>query len=210
MTASTVILWRHGQTTFNAESRWQGQLDAPLDEEGVAQAGSAATELVTRKPTRIVSSDLRRAVLTARALGERTGLEVALDPGLREVHAGDWQGLVRAEIEARWPAEYAAWRRGDDIAIGGGERRSEVGARAAAAVAKHADACEDGAVLVVASHGMALRMALLNLLGIPASAWSALGSLGNTHWATLGNGRSGWFLAEYNVGPPGARRGVEG
>ena len=210
MTASTVVLWRHGQTTYNAEARWQGQLDIPLDEVGVAQAELAAVELAARKPTRIVSSDLQRAALTARALGDLTGLEPELDPGLREVHAGTWQGLVRADIEERWAEDYAAWRRGHDVAIGGGERRSEVGVRAAAAVERHAAACEDGDVLVVVSHGMALRMAMLNMLGIPAAAWSALGSLGNTHWATLGRGSSSWFLAEYNVGPPGARRGVEG
>jgi probable phosphoglycerate mutase len=84
------------------------------------------------------------------------------------------------------------------------------GGRAAAAVERHAAACDEDGVLVVTSHGMALRMALLTMLGMPAAQWTVLGSLGNTHWASLGRGRSGWFLAEYNVGVPGARRGVEG
>lgn len=210
MTAAQVVLWRHGQTTYNAEARWQGQLDVPLDDVGAAQAVAAAAALADRRPTRIVSSDLQRAASTAAALAEVTGVAVEHDPALREVHAGRWEGLVRADIEERWPDDFAAWQRGDDLAMGGGERRSEVGERAAAAIGRHAASCADDDVLVVASHGMALRMALLGLLGIPADRWTALGPLGNTHWATLLRGRSGWFLGEYNVGVPGARPGVEG
>lgn len=210
MTAGQVVLWRHGQTTYNAEARWQGQLDVPLDDVGTAQAVAAATVLAGRGPTRIVSSDLQRSASTAAALAAVTGVAVEHDAALREVHAGRWEGLVRAEIEERWPADFAAWQQGEDVAIGGGERRSEVGERAAAAIGLHAASCDDGGVLVVASHGMALRMALLGLLDIPCGRWAALGPLGNTHWATLRRGRSGWFLAEYNVGVPGARPGVEG
>ena len=210
MTAGQVVLWRHGQTASNAESRWQGQLDVPLDEVGLRQAADAAEVLAERKPTRIVSSDLLRAADTAGVLAGLVGLDVERDPALREVDAGTWQGLLPGEIERRWPDDFAAWRRGEDVVIGGGERRSDVGERAAAAIERHAEACDDGGVLVIASHGMALRMALLRLLGLPSAQWNALGSLGNTHWAALGRGRSGWFLAEYNVGPPGARRGVEG
>ncbi len=210
MTARQVVLWRHGQTTYNAEARWQGQLDVPLDDVGTAQVTTAAATLAGRRPTRIVSSDLRRAADTAAALAGLSDVTVEHDAALREVHAGRWEGLVRAEIQEQWPDELAAWQRGDDVAIGGGERRSEVGARVAAAIERHAGSCDDADVLVIASHGMALRSALLRILGIPADRWDVLGHLGNTHWASLGRGRSGWFLAEYNVGVPGARRGVEG
>ena len=210
MTAGRVVLWRHGQTTFNAEARWQGQQDVPLDDVGVAQARAAAAALAEHKPARIVSSDLSRAADTAAALSEVTGVSVEHDLALREVYAGRWEGLVAPAIEERWPDEFAAWRGGDDVAIGGGERRSEVGERATTAIERHAAACDDDAVLVVASHGMALRMAVLGLLGVPVTRWAALGPLGNAHWATLGRGRSGWFLAEYNVGAAGAGTGAEG
>ena len=80
MTARRVVLWRHGRTAWNAESRVQGTTDVPLDEVGVAQAERAARDLATLAPARIVSSDLARARVTAEKLGEIVGLPVETDP----------------------------------------------------------------------------------------------------------------------------------
>ena len=210
MTAAQIVLWRHGQTEFNATHRWQGQLDVPLDEVGYAQVEFAAVELAATGPVRLVSSDLKRAIATAEALARCTGLDIEQDLALREVDAGDWEGLNRAEIIERWPGDFAAWRGGEDIAIGGGERRSEVGRRAAGAIERHAAATPDDGLLVVVSHGMALRMGLLNLLGLPMQHVAVLGSLANSHWAWVERGRTGWSLHRYNVGPPGGGSGAEG
>jgi len=73
------VLWRHGQTVWNAERRFQGQSDIPLDETGYAQADRAARLLSGLGPDLIVSSDLSRAASTAAALARLTGLEVTLD-----------------------------------------------------------------------------------------------------------------------------------
>ncbi|WP_432506719.1 histidine phosphatase family protein [Kineococcus arenarius] len=210
MSAATVVLWRHGRTPFNAENRFQGQLDVPLDEVGRAQAAASAAHLAGAGATALVASDLTRATDTARALSALTGVEVQLDPALREVDAGCWQGLLHTEITASWPQEYAAWRRGDDVRAGGGERRSEMAARTARAVERHADAVPDGGTLVVASHGAALKGALLQLLGLDLTAWGALAGFRNARWAVLARARHGWVLGEYNAGPPAAGEGVEG
>lgn len=210
MTAGRVVLWRHGQTGYNATDRFQGQLDIDLDDVGREQADRAAEMLVGLVPTRLVSSDLRRAADTAAALAARTGLDVVHDPGLRELDAGAWQGLLRHEIEARWPAEFAAWRGGEDVPVGGGERRSDVARRAATAIEQQAERTPDGGVLVVASHGGALRGAMLRLLDLPIEAWSRFAGLANTHWAVMDRRASGWSVAEYNVGPRGAHVGSEG
>lgn len=210
MSASRVVLWRHGQTGHNASDRFQGQLDVPLDEVGREQATRAARLLAVLEPAAIVSSDLSRAADTAAALGVLTGLPVATDPDLRELHAGAWQGLLRSEIESRWPEDFTAWRRGDDVPVGGGERRSDVARRAAAAIERHAEATVDGGVLVVVAHGGALRAAMLVLLGLPIEAWGRFSGLANTHWALLDRRSSGWSVAEYNVGLHGAHVGTEG
>jgi broad specificity phosphatase PhoE len=210
VSAARVVLWRHGQTGYNATDRFQGQLDTELDDVGRGQAARAAEMIVGLRPARLVSSDLSRAVDTAGALAGLTGLDVVHDPDLRELDAGTWQGLLRHEIEAQWPEEFAAWRRGDDVPVGGGERRSEVAERAAGAVERHAEQTRDGGVLVVASHGGALRGAMLHLLGLPTAAWSRFAGLANTHWALLDRRRDGWSVAEYNVGPHGAHVGSEG
>src|SRR3954463_7829681 len=90
---------RHGQTDYNLGSRMQGQLDTDLSELGRNQAVAAAEVLAKRQPLLIVSSDLRRALDTAIALGERVGLPVTTDTRLRETHLGDWQGMTHLEVD---------------------------------------------------------------------------------------------------------------
>lgn len=199
MTASRVLLWRHGQTAYNASGRFQGQADVPLDDVGVVQVKRAAEALaasLTDEPVRIVASDLVRASATAAALGSLLGVPVEPDPRLREVHAGKWQGLLRPEIAAGWPADLEAWRRGDpDVRLGEtGETRREAARRAAAAVEAHAATTEG--VLVCAGHGAALRGALLELIGLPDQPWGAFQGLRNAHWVEL---TPAWRLARYNV-----------
>ena len=207
MSADRLILWRHGRTSYNHDNRWQGQLDVPLDDVGRAQAEESAAALAATfgdGPVAVASSDLSRASETAAVLG----LPVKLDTGLREVYAGEWQGLLRDEIVAKWPDELAAWRRGDDVRPGGGESRSEVAERAAASVRRF-DAGMAGGTLVVVGHGAALRGAVTLLLGLPSSAWSTFDVLGNARWADLRRRRSGWALRAYNAAPPG-RADLEG
>ncbi|GAA0303826.1 histidine phosphatase family protein [Kineococcus aurantiacus] len=208
MSARRVVLWRHGRTTFNAENRFQGQLDVPLDDVGRAQAAAAAAHLAGQPIDAVVASDLSRAVETARALTSRTGHALRTDPDLREVHAGAWEGLLGAEIEARWPEEHAAWRRGDDVRVGGGENRLELGTRVAGAVERHASTVE-GTLLVVA-HGAALKAGVLRLVGLPPVATRALAGFRNGHWAVLTRRGHGWVLEEWNAGSAGASVGAEG
>ncbi|MEM8752276.1 MAG: histidine phosphatase family protein [Pseudomonadota bacterium] len=88
---------RHGETTWNAIGRTQGQLDAPLSDRGRAQAAAAAAALKGEPIERIVSSPLSRARDTAEAAAAATGAPVDFDDDLMEFHAGDWQGEPRGE-----------------------------------------------------------------------------------------------------------------
>ncbi|WP_432562682.1 histidine phosphatase family protein [Kineococcus sp. SYSU DK003] len=210
MTARTVVLWRHGRTPFNAQNRFQGQLDVPLDDVGRVQAAAAAAHLSTFAFDAVVASDLSRAVDTAAALTSLTGHVLTRDPALREVDAGEWQGLLGTEIARKWPEEHAAWRRGEDVRMGGGENRTELGLRVAGAVERHAAAVADGGALLIASHGAALKAGVLRLVGLPVSAGGALAGFRNCHWALLTRRAGGWVLEEYNAGPAGAGVGAEG
>src|SRR5690606_37029703 len=98
-----LVMLRHGQTEYNADSRMQGQLDSQLTDLGRAQAVAAAEVLAKRQPLLIVSSDLHRAYDTAVTLGERTGLPVHVDTRLRETHLGEWQGLTHHQVDAKAP-----------------------------------------------------------------------------------------------------------
>jgi broad specificity phosphatase PhoE len=109
--AVRILLLRHGQSTWNAEGRWQGWADPPLSPAGREQADRAGAAIATRLATaggpgvaRVVSSDLRRARETAQIVARHLGAgEPEVDSGLRERDVGEFSGLTRAEIEARWP-----------------------------------------------------------------------------------------------------------
>ncbi|MDT0542118.1 MULTISPECIES: histidine phosphatase family protein [Streptomyces] len=195
-----IVLWRHGQTAWNLERRFQGTMDIGLTEAGVAQARRSARLLAALKPDVIVASDLSRAKATAAELSAVTGLEVGYDSGLRESYAGQWQGLTHEEITARFGEQYAAWKRGEPVRRGGGELETEVADRAAPVVSAAADKLPDGGTLVVVSHGGTIRTTIGRLLGLEARAWEALGGLSNCCWSVLGEGVRGWRLLEHNAG----------
>ena len=140
MTAKRLVLLRHGRTASNAEGRFQGHLDVPLDDVGLAQAeaagGALAGELaekVAAGAVRVVSSDLVRARRTAEIVAGHLGVPVTVDPALRERDGGSWQGLTREEIKARHGEEFARWMAGEDLVIGGGESLGQAWRRCEAA-----------------------------------------------------------------------------
>ena len=195
MSKRRVVLWRHGQTAWNLEGRFQGKIDIPLDVKGVAQSEEAAARLAALRPTAILSSPLQRAARTAAALAEITGLPVDLEPDLTERGGGAWEGLTNTEIKARYPAEYANWQ------APGGETSAEVAKRVGAALERAIGRMPDDGPLVVVSHGAALRLGLANLLGLPEELWDRLGGLSNCNWSVVTEMRNGgWRLAEHNAG----------
>ncbi|KRV46407.1 phosphoglycerate mutase [Wenjunlia vitaminophila] len=193
-------MWRHGQTTWNVERRFQGSTNIPLTEVGRTQARRAARLLAALGPDLIISSDLDRAAHTADELSAVTGLEVTHHPGLRETYAGVWQGLTGEEIQAKHGAEYLAWKRGEPVRRGGGELETEVADRAAPVVLRAVESLPDDGTLVVVSHGGAIRVTIGRLLGLDPRTWEALGGLSNCCWSVLGEALRGWRLLEHNAG----------
>lgn len=125
-----VLLLRHGQSTWNAEGRWQGWADPPLSPAGEAQALEAAALLAAFAFDRVISSDLARARRTAEIIATELDLgPVHVDAGLRERNVGEWSGRTRAEIEERWPGALQDWREGRLERPPGGESVAEMTAR---------------------------------------------------------------------------------
>jgi probable phosphoglycerate mutase len=162
---------RHGETTFNAEGRVQGRLDTPLSPLGVRQSERIAAAIVAihrEQPIDfIVSSPLRRAADTARPIADRIGMPLRTDDRLAELHAGLFQGLLPAEMEAKFPDATERWRSHDpDFVIPGGESRRQLMARGTAALDELLRL--PGRAAVVVAHGGLLSAAFKGLLGIPA------------------------------------------
>ncbi|MCW2935761.1 MAG: Fructose-2 6-bisphosphatase-like protein [Actinomycetia bacterium] len=197
------MLLRHGQTIWNAEHRFQGQTDIPLDETGMAQAERVGYLLAALRPDAIVSSDLSRAVATAQPLAKLTGLVVSVDKDLRERFGGRWEGLTDDEIREQYPRERETWSPPD------GESAEAVADRMAVALPRVADSIPPGGLAVVVSHGAALRFGMERLLGIGGQGASVLGPLSNCSWSVLGQHAghqptgdrvTRWRLLEHNAG----------
>lgn len=195
-----MVLWRHGQTAWNLEDRFQGSTDVELDHVGRAQADRAARLLATLAPAAIVSSDLARARDTAGSLAGLVGLEVGLDPRLRETYGGSWQGRTVGEISASDREAYVAWRSGADVPAGGGERRSEVAARVVPAIVDALADVPAGETVVVVTHGGSARAAIGTLLDLPLDRWAVVGGLANCCWSVLEETGPPWRLVEHNAG----------
>src|SRR4051812_29727980 len=105
-------LARHGETDDNVRLVFQGQGGRGLNDRGRAQAERLASRLRQVAVTAIVSSDLERAVETARIVGGACAVEPSIDPALREVDLGSWTGKSHDEVAEQYPDEWAAWSAG--------------------------------------------------------------------------------------------------
>ncbi|MER7012597.1 histidine phosphatase family protein [Saccharopolyspora sp. NPDC000359] len=199
MSLDRLVLWRHGETDYNAAGRLQGHLDSALTETGRQQARRAAPRIAQFAPDTAISSDLNRARTTAEAFAEVSGMPVRLDKRLRETHLGEWQGLSGAEVEHGWPGALATWRSSPTWAPPGGETRIEVAERAAEVV-EELDHEHHGTALLCA-HGGLITALTAKLVGLPLELWPGLGGIGNCHWVVLKR-RTGthWRLMAYNAG----------
>lgn len=155
---TTLHFIRHGETAWNVEGRFQGQSDVPLTPRGHEQAQELADTLAGRAIGAIYSSDLRRALDTARPLAERLGLELVVAPALRERDFGTAEGRLDEEVEAELgPGAEALWRDAD-WSLPGGETRRDVWNR----IAPFLDALLDDPPadeIAIVTHGGAIRIA---------------------------------------------------
>lgn len=154
---SGVYLARHGQTAYNLEGRFQGQLPVPLDDVGRAQAEDLAERAASHGFAALWCSPLLRARETADAVARRIGLEPREDARFMETDAGDWTDRSFAEVQSEAPELFAAFAAGDPgFAFPGGESFAEQEQRVSAAL-EDVEAGELTALVVC--HGMVIRAA---------------------------------------------------
>lgn len=197
-----VLLVRHAETAWNRERRWQGQLDIPLSRDGILQARRIAEELRRQRehPAALYSSDLSRAVDTARAIGAVLGLEPSLDPEWREMDLGRWAGLTREEIQRSFPDEWARIAAGADLPRGGGESFGAFSRRVVGALQKLTEAHPQSDVLVV-THAGVIRAVALYVLGLPPQRFGEIPPVDNGGRIEL-LCRNGCWEVRSGVSPP--------
>lgn len=162
-----IYLARHGETEWNAVRRVQGWTDIPLSAQGVAQAQALGDRLGRVPITAVYSSDLERAMETARPSAERHGLTVIPLEELREKRFGDWEGLTQTELERDYAELWHRYHNERDLnaLVPNGETWPQVLSRMASAlmmILRDHPGPED-AVLVV-GHGGSGRVIILQAL----------------------------------------------
>lgn len=170
--STRILLVRHGRTAYNAEIRFMGQLDIPMDEVGTKQVQALARKLSGEQPAAIYCSDLSRARETALEIQAAISAWPPLkeDARLREMDFGSWQGLTYAEINERDPETLARWRDDRFHAPPGGETLAAFAARVEAAYDEICDSHPEQTV-VIAGHGGPLQVIIAHALGLPLDAY---------------------------------------
>lgn len=179
MTGLTLL--RHGETDWSRDGRFQGLADVPLTAEGRRQAERAAGRLRDSGVVRVFSSDLARARVTAGIVADRLGVPVELDPRLREVDVGSWEGLTRAEVGERHPHEYAAWRADPTLAVCGREQWAALMGRCRSALEAILAGYEGREVLVV-THATVAAALVGHLLELPVPEAAVVADLPAGGW----------------------------
>jgi len=162
-----LILVRHGETSWNNQGRIQGcRSDTELSQKGRAQAEKIAIALRREKPDAVYSSNLKRARETARAIAQDCQLEVELNDDLREIDAGELEGLLGKELGGQYSNFWNEWRKGSpSLHIPGGESLEELQMRAWRSIQciteKHPDE-----VVVVVSHFFVNKTIICQALGL--------------------------------------------
>jgi broad specificity phosphatase PhoE len=164
-----IILVRHGQTAWNKEPRFRGQVDIPLDETGIIQAKATADRISQWSVSAVYSSPLKRARSTAQVIAEKQGIEVELHNGLLDIDFGRWQGLTPEEVAMQDGDLLDTWlKEPHKVIFPEGESLNEVRDRFTSAlnelVSKH-----DNETIVVVSHVVALKVILCAILGLDDS-----------------------------------------
>ncbi len=192
--SSRWCVWRHGQTTYNVERRFQGQSDVPLNEVGLRQAAEAARYLAALRPV----GDLLLRPEPGLGHGRRAGAADRADRAAGQGPAGARRRVVGGPDRDRDQGAVPA-RAGDLDAAGRGARPGRRGSGDCRAGADRGRHCRAASTAVVVSHGAALGMAVARLLQIP---WEprVLGPFGNCRWSVLSRRGARWRLLEHNVG----------
>lgn len=168
-----ILLARHGETPWNAEGRYQGQVDIPLSDLGIAQATALGERLKDLRIDRAVASPLARATRTAQlALGAARAPRLVFDDGLLEIGHGEWEGLLASEIAARDPERLRDWRDAPETVLmpgAGGESLQGVLDRAWPALERACDGLGADDTLLIVAHDAVNRVLLCRVLGLPLS-----------------------------------------
>ena len=161
-----LLLARHGRTEWHRDNRYVSRTDIGIDETGREQALTLARRAQEERPSLVLSSPLKRALLTARPAAEACGLKPETDDRLRELDFGDWEGKTFDEIRSEDPERAGLFLESAEHGFPGGEPLEE-GAGRILAVFGDLNRSHPGETALVVAHNTLLRLGLCAMLGVP-------------------------------------------
>ena len=166
---SRILITRHGQTVTNRDGRFCGHFETELTTLGVSQARALGARLAALQIDAVYTSDLGRAVATAALILQGRNVQSAIDPALRELHYGEWEGRKGGEVAKAHPEQYKLMRAEDPAwRPPGGETIGDVRLRTFAALRRIAKLHQHQTVLIV-THGTAINCMISEALGVAPS-----------------------------------------
>ena len=162
-------LVRHGETEWNRTGRIQGHSDVPLSKHGKSQMRKAAERLADRSFSAVYTSDLSRAIQSAETIAGTSGVEIRVDPELREFSYGEWEGMTIEEVESRYPGSLAERVDMGDSAFAApsGEDTAQILQRVRRFATKVAECHDPDEDVLLVAHGGSIRALAVCLLGLP-------------------------------------------
>lgn len=168
---TTVLLFRHGQTSSNVTGFYMGWSDEDLNKVGYIQARSLSSRLASLPIASVYTSPLRRAYTTAAILAEPHKLELKFSDDLTEIRLGDWQGLHMDEIKRRWPELWQQSRIDpSELTMPNGESFGQVTERAVRAFEMVVKA-DQGKLVAIVTHDVIIRVLAAYILGVSNSIY---------------------------------------
>ena len=182
---TTVLLFRHGQTSSNVTGFYMGWSDENLNEVGYTQARSLSSRLASLPIASVYTSPLRRAYTTAAILAEPHKLELKFSDDLTEIRLGDWQGLHMDEIKRRWPELWQQSRIDpSELTMPNGESFGQVTERAVRAFEMIVEA-NQGKLVAIVTHDVIIRVLAAYILGVSNSIYRRF-EINNTSLSVIG------------------------
>jgi len=193
----TILLVRHGTTTFNETDHLQGQIDNPLNQKGRAEAARLAARLKCENLDAIFSSPLQRAIETATIVNRFHDLPLTLVPEFSEINLGEWEGLNYSEVRMQFPEIHQRWINDPDFPIPGGESFNTVCARTQTGLERILQ--DNRKHILITGHASVNRAILSNLLQLnPAAARHfRTGNAALSRLLLLENSRQQWAVVDF-------------
>ncbi len=192
------FLVRHGETEWNRLGRFQGHEDIKLNDRGLSQAKETAKAAAEWGHSAIYASPLTRTVQVAEEMVKVTLVPVSKQPGLKELHLGDLEGVTGEEMRQGWPEVFSAWRSAPEkVSMPNGESLYQLRRRAWQAILDIEEKHSEDESVVVISHNFAIRSIVGELLGVPLENFHRM-SLSLASVCTFDSDDRGRRLTSYN------------